>query len=396
LATVCRWRFSATSTATGIVHGLGPSSRKSGTDARSRSRALSLSLSGTMAAGPAMFFSLPARALLVLSLCSLAGAKKKKKEAPKISKESYDCQYCEYIAKHFMTGIQRTKTLAKYNPKKGTVEAIDTPAFINKYGLVESRFDDIMNGVCNLTFKNTEPRVGPVGKMMTKRDPQCEMRLEDSEDHLRDWWMKKQKKIIEKRERRLKGKVEFNDLNDHLCNDKMKKCCPRGFFGPDCKGRCKTVELRICNDHGVCVGGGTRAEGGKCKCEKGFTGAACIFCKKGYREVRTNSTGGSKSSSKRCVKVTKADRKAAKEAREAREAEEAAAKKAARDAATKAAAQAELAEAVADRDAAAEAAAAGAEEPAAATGTGADAEEPPIAVTSNSEEEEAGAARDEL
>ena len=138
------------------------------------------------------------------------------------------CTYCKFIASNFLKGIHRTSTGEFSTGSKGWT--LDNEKFMGKFTLVESRFEEIMNGVCNITYKNYEAWAGPLGSLMQKRDPKCLMRVEDMEDVLTAWWIKKHKKIIEKKTRRLKGTVSFSDLHSHLCHDTMMHCCAKGML----------------------------------------------------------------------------------------------------------------------------------------------------------------------
>ena len=85
------------------------------------------------------------------------------------------------------------------------------------------------------------------------------------ESELEDWWFKRQ--------------TTEPDLVQFLCIDKMKVCCPDGFYGPDC------VKCTDCGGNGKCKGNGTRKGNGKCACDRGYEGETCNKCSVQYYEA---------------------------------------------------------------------------------------------------------------
>lgn len=96
---------------------------------------------------------------------------------------------------------------------------------------------------------------------------QCQTLAEELENHIEDWWFKKQ---------------DSNpDLYNYLCIDAAKRCCPKNQFGPDCT-ECPGFPNNVCNSNGKCKGAGTRKGNGQCTCDEGYAGEHCFECADGF------------------------------------------------------------------------------------------------------------------
>lgn len=119
------------------------------------------------------------------------------------------------------------------------------------------------------SYKTSELRLVEIQEKLcqelSKHEDQCLQLASDMESELEDWWFKRQ--------------TTEPDLVQFLCIDKMKVCCPDGFYGPDC------VKCTDCGGNGKCKGNGTRKGNGKCACDRGYEGETCNKCSVQYYEA---------------------------------------------------------------------------------------------------------------
>lgn len=91
---------------------------------------------------------------------------------------------------------------------------------------------------------------------------QCHHLAEESEHTIEEWWFKERK--------------QGYSLDEVLCVEYKKVCCPWNFYGPEC-APCPT-----CNRNGRCIGNGTRLGTGECDCYSGYSGNECNECASGF------------------------------------------------------------------------------------------------------------------
>ena len=95
----------------------------------------------------------------------------------------------------------------------------------------------------------------------------CEIMAEELDEEIENWWTNV----------RSTGK----SLYDFLCVEKLKLCCPKNKFGPNCQ-ECPGYPDNVCGHHGTCDGKGTLNGTGKCKCFRGYSGKNCEECLTSY------------------------------------------------------------------------------------------------------------------
>lgn len=159
-----------------------------------------------------------------------------------------DCESCKMLVKSFNAGMLRTI--------RGKHEGGDTrweEENLRSYADSEIRLVEIQEDLCN---------------ELTTGKAQCLKIAEDSEGDIEDWWFNHRNKNVR--------------LQDYLCINKLKFCCPEQKFGPTCQP-CPSD----CNERGSCDGSGTRSGSGACICQPGYSGKECDECDSDYYKMRT-------------------------------------------------------------------------------------------------------------
>lgn len=150
---------------------------------------------------------------------------------------------------NFFTGMEMT-TRGKY---EGGDTAYEEEK-LGSYKYSEVRFVEIHDQLC---------------KDVVRGQTQCYNILEEYEDWLEEWW---------------RGQQELPALEEFLCIEQARVCCPPNYFGPDCQ------PCDDCHGNGICKGNGTRKGNGKCNCDPGYTGDNCFSCETGYYEAFKDET----------------------------------------------------------------------------------------------------------
>ena len=101
-----------------------------------------------------------------------------------------------------------------------------------------------------------------------KGKDECYRLAEESESLIEKWWFNNRK--------------SGESLDDFLCIQNTKACCPLNHFGPEC------TACPLCNNHGDCEGNGTRSGSGSCLCHVGYTGESCTECNSGFFSKSTD------------------------------------------------------------------------------------------------------------
>lgn len=70
------------------------------------------------------------------------------------------------------------------------------------------------------------------------------------------------------------------DLQNWLCIESLKVCCPENYFGLECEP-CPGYP-DVCSNNGKCKGAGTRKGNGLCICDTGYAGHNCSECADKY------------------------------------------------------------------------------------------------------------------
>ena len=189
--------------------------------------------------------------LPVLALSAEEDPKAKAKKEERRSAKLPPCAACTALVKSFDKGLERTS--------RGKFEGGDT-AWEEKnqgngYANSEVRFIEIQEQIC---------------KDVERGELQCHDNHNKWEEDLEEWWLLGDDKP---------------PLQQWLCIDKLKHCCPENHFGAKCE-ECngKDSEDRICSGNGKCKGSGTRKGNGKCACDQGYGGDLCNQCAVGFYE----------------------------------------------------------------------------------------------------------------
>lgn len=156
------------------------------------------------------------------------------------------CQSCKILVKSFEAGVERTS--------RGKLEGGDTDwEEKNKlsYARSEIRLVEIMEKICSEVDKGQN---------------QCHSLFEENESLLEEYW---------------KNQDTNKDLNQYLCVDNLKVCCPELHYGPGCKP-CAGFPDNVCSNSGKCKGAGTRKGNGQCSCNIGYEGEQCNTCASSY------------------------------------------------------------------------------------------------------------------
>ncbi|XP_071508883.1 protein disulfide isomerase Creld2-like [Diadema antillarum] len=179
---------------------------------------------------------------LFLSLCN--GGKKENELVKK------KCDTCRSLTKSFKEGMERT---SRYSYEGGDADWEEKK--LGSYATSEMRFIEVTEGLCE------------------NKEHDCHNLLETQEELIETWWKEYQE--------------EYPDMFQWFCIDNYKVCCQENRFGPECE-ECPYGLERPCKGNGKCMGAGTRAGTGKCKCNAGYKGDLCDICKDGYYEVMKN------------------------------------------------------------------------------------------------------------
>lgn len=90
--------------------------------------------------------------------------------------------------------------------------------------------------------------------------------METNEELIETWW------------RQRDGSEVDEDLRKHMCENKLRLCCPYPHWGPECK-QCPGTKTSPCTGRGHCNGLATRGGNGTCTCEGDYGGEDCSDCK---------------------------------------------------------------------------------------------------------------------
>jgi len=200
------------------------------------------------------------------------------------------CAVCKNITRNVHLGITKTDTIEFTGGSEGWT--LDNEKFMGRYKMTEARFSEILEGVCNDTDPNAAvPESFSLGitsgdrAVATPKDAKCLQELEVLEDMLEEWWKGTQES------------GDYSNLEQHLCFDEGKLCCPPGTWGKTCEACPGAAGSGVCGGNGSCNGESSRGGTGKCKCRKGFARPTCATCKPGHQLVK--GTGKKKD---KCVK----------------------------------------------------------------------------------------------
>jgi len=197
------------------------------------------------------------------------------------------CKLCKNISASFAVGLKTTDTIEFTGESKGW--SMDNEKFYGKYKMTGARFEEILESLCGLAEGSDSkvdgrnvPSSFSLGfgagdaAMAAPKDISCLEELEKLEDGLEEWWKSKDGSKDEK---------DYGDLEQALCFEAEKLCCPPSTYGPECTS-CPIVEGELCSGRGTCNGDGSRGGTGKCKCKKGFSSTSgCSVCKGGLTLV---------------------------------------------------------------------------------------------------------------
>eukprot|EP00794_Sanderia_malayensis_P005917 gene5917-6603_t len=159
------------------------------------------------------------------------------------------CEICKDMVDSFNKKMQETKN---HNFGGGNTDWEESR--LGTYAKSESRLLEILDTVCDKVSKEST----------------CHAMIEEYESDIYEWWEKKTS--------------EQPKLEDFLCIERFKVCCPNNTFGPKCKD-CPGGKDKLCSGHGTCSGSGTRSGSGKCECDAGYEGDLCDSCKEGYYDA---------------------------------------------------------------------------------------------------------------
>uniref|UniRef100_A0A0N4Z4Y3 protein disulfide-isomerase n=1 Tax=Parastrongyloides trichosuri TaxID=131310 RepID=A0A0N4Z4Y3_PARTI len=175
-----------------------------------------------------------------------------------------DCNACKLLVHTFLVGLERTK--------KGNFAGGNTAWEEKKLGTYktsETRFLEISENVCSVDSLEEKDRdkYGSKSQVQSK----CHTVMEDNEEHVEEWFKLHQEK--------------YPNMEDYLCIDKLKFCCPSGHYGTECKA-CPGLmtDGSVCFGRGTCNGDGNRKGSGKCSCDEGYVGSQCSNCASHYFE----------------------------------------------------------------------------------------------------------------
>uniref|UniRef100_A0A8C5PDF6 Cysteine rich with EGF like domains 2 n=1 Tax=Leptobrachium leishanense TaxID=445787 RepID=A0A8C5PDF6_9ANUR len=181
-------------------------------------------------------------ACLLLALCSPPAAAAKKEP----------CDTCRKLVERFHKGLGDT---TKKNFGGGNTAWEEKT--LARYESSEIRLVEIIEDLCDAS------------------DFECNLMVEEHEEHLEKWWFKM--------------KPKHPDLLKWFCIDTIKVCCPSGTYGADCLA-CMGGSERPCNGNGFCIGDGTRGGEGTCVCKTAYKGPVCLECSDGFYSSERNDT----------------------------------------------------------------------------------------------------------
>jgi len=192
------------------------------------------------------------------SLFASAATKKKKKTVDEAAIKS-KCSVCRSLAKKFMEGLEKTK---KSGYGGGNTAWEEKSLGRKSFAKSETRFIEVMERVCDDVSGETDKFY-------------CGNIVENQEEEIEEWFKSDQDTALEQ----------------VLCVEALKVCCPYGSYGPDCT-LCANSTSVFCNGRGECKGNGTRVGNGECECQWPYRGSTCVECHTGHfhDEVHSNST----------------------------------------------------------------------------------------------------------
>lgn len=198
----------------------------------------------------------PSSRIILFALCPVVLAAKDKvtdpdKKARKDAEKLPPCGACNNLVNSFLLGMDRTKR-GKFEGGDSAWEEKTQP----KYATSEVRLVEIVEELC---------------KEVERGEAQCHANHNTWEEHLETWWG------LDPDTR--------PTLQQWLCVDTIKQCCPANHFGPNC-APCSLLggNGQICSSNGKCKGNGTRKGNGKCSCDTGYGGEVCNICSNGFYE----------------------------------------------------------------------------------------------------------------
>lgn len=153
------------------------------------------------------------------------------------------CKACTTLVTSFEAGLERTS-----RGKHAGGDAAWEEGKLRAYRSSEVRLVEIQEGLC---------------REVKRANDQCHTLANDYEQLLEEWFHHYQ---------------NSSNLQQWLCVEQLKVCCPTGQYGPDCKN------CTDCQGNGKCKGEGTRKGSGQCLCDNGYTGDHCDRCASGFYE----------------------------------------------------------------------------------------------------------------
>jgi len=167
---------------------------------------------------------------------------------------SSECDLCRDIVKEFKSGLAKTEKSGFAGGNTNWEEKS-----LGKWKTSETRLVEIVdNHVCKHDSKA------------------CHAFIEKHEEALEDWYFNI-----------YKDQDNSDGLDEHLCIDFAKVCCPPGTFSRNCDQMCPMDEGGVCGGRGKCDGDGTRSGLGVCKCDDGYQGKFCDICSDKYYQEAT-------------------------------------------------------------------------------------------------------------
>ncbi|KAF7490766.1 Cysteine-rich with EGF-like domain protein 2 [Sarcoptes scabiei] len=166
------------------------------------------------------------------------------------------CEKCKITADSFRLGLYRTS--------RGKHEGGDAhweENKLNNYLDSEIRLTEVQEHICI---------------ELTDDKDQCHSAAEELEEHFEHWFFN------ERKQERLRNQKEGETLQEYICYNRSKVCCPSGHFGADCQP-CRGYPDHVCFGRGHCSGNGTRFGNGKCVCHEGFGGQDCEKCSSTFK-----------------------------------------------------------------------------------------------------------------
>lgn len=154
------------------------------------------------------------------------------------------CKACSTLVSSFQLGLDKTS-----RGKHAGGDAAWEEEKLRSYKTSEVRLVEIQESLC---------------RDVKRGQDQCHTLANDQEHLLEEWFTHKQE--------------ESADLQQWLCVEQLKVCCPAGHYGPECK------PCSDCRGNGKCKGDGTRKGNGKCNCDAGYSGEDCSQCALGFYE----------------------------------------------------------------------------------------------------------------